>query len=1115
MEEGNWGLAEERLRELEKTLPENALPPINLAICYFLLDKRQEALEQIERASQLDPDNPQMLFALARILERDPKDRAEWLKALDHFAEVRPHDPRPYFLRARGLSFDKKFVEAVLFLEEALNRAPDNLLLMVELLSASARAGDAAATSDALDAIEDRLQGFEGALEEYADQLRELLRADDPEGLLPPAMVIGNLLRPTELIQIGMVELTGDYQGVGMLPQMDFVPPLPKSIQGGADIEVEFVDATLESGLDDLPAVAFALWSPSPDTGTMLAANEGALYRLQARNGQLGLEPVALATKVVAPAISFDFNQDEIPDLVVGDGVGGLGIHLGRPGGNYAEAQPILTGPGDSQLLGLYPLDLDHDGDLDIFGARAGRDIYLQNNGSDWSEKAKELGLVGEPVASTDVVSADLDNDGDLDLLTLQPSSGPRLYLNRRAGTFVESSHQLNLDPVHGEFVEARAADFDNDGLFDLLLWGAKGGVLLANRETEYQPVLPSGMPDRAWQAAEVLDADNDGDQDILAVAGDELFLLRNRGEGDLVAEATGRELPRVDQLLTDDYDGDGDLDLLALAKDGRPRFLRNEGGNRNNWLGLQLKGKSDNSGKNNTQGLYVRIEIRAGEEFQVIQGNGGRNHVGLGARRQADVIRAVWTNGVPQVWQLVGANRILVEEQVLKGSCPFLYVWDGEEFTFVTDLMWKSPLGMVLADGTRAPHQSARDFVKIAGNRLRPAGGELWIQTTEELWEVAYIDEQRLIAVDYPSSFELLVDEKFSLPPHALEPPIHWVDHLLAPVVARDHRGRDVLGKIDELDGVHVDDLPLDRYQGLTRGHDLRFTFSEVPGGQRLRLVLWGWIFPTDTSINLALSQDSDRALRPPRLEVLQHDGSWRVLDVWVGFPSGKSKVVVVDLPRELPPGELTLRLSTNLQIYWDSLRLAVGDPIVSSVVTPLTPKAADLHYRGFSRLYRGTATGPHLFDYEDVSIEPRFRDMIGPFTRYGPVGQLLHTADDRYVVMNAGDEMTVRFDAGLLPRLPAGWKRDFILYTDGWVKDGDLNTLFSQTVRPLPYHGMMSYPDRPTHRFPDSREHLRYQGAYQTRWVTGRKFREFLRGAELSRVTSETAADRSPDGD
>jgi hypothetical protein len=311
------------------------------------------------------------------------------------------------------------------------------------------------------------------------------------------------------------------------------------------------------------------------------------------------------------------------------------------------------------------------------------------------------------------------------------------------------------------------------------------------------------------------------------------------------------------------------------------------------------------------------------------------------------------------------------------------------------------------------------------------------------------------------------------------------------------------------------VDDLPLDRYQGLTRGHDLRFTFSEVPGGQRLRLVLWGWIFPTDTSINLALSQDSDRALRPPRLEVLQHDGSWRVLDVWVGFPSGKSKVVVVDLPRELPPGELTLRLSTNLQIYWDSLRLAVGDPIVSSVVTPLTPKAADLHYRGFSRLYRGTATGPHLFDYEDVSIEPRFRDMIGPFTRYGPVGQLLHTADDRYVVMNAGDEMTVRFDAGLLPRLPAGWKRDFILYTDGWVKDGDLNTLFSQTVRPLPYHGMMSYPDRPTHRFPDSREHLRYQGAYQTRWVTGRKFREFLRGAELSRVTSETAADRSPDGD
>ncbi|MGB6995290.1 MAG: hypothetical protein WBG00_18855, partial [Thermoanaerobaculia bacterium] len=219
--------------------------------------------------------------------------------------------------------------------------------------------------------------------------------------------------------------------------------------------------------------------------------------------------------------------------------------------------------------------------------------------------------------------------------------------------------------------------------------------------------------------------------------------------------------------------------------------------------------------------------------------------------------------------------------------------------------------------------------------------------------------------------------------------------------------------------------------------------TFSGVPAGERLRLLLWGWIFPTDSSINLALSQDSSRAPRPPQLEVLKSDGRWQPLDVWVGFPNGKRKVVVVELPGEIPSGEVTLKLSTNLQIYWDAARLAIGDPVIAPVVTSLKPRAADLHFRGFSRVYRETPTGPHLFDYEHVSVEPRFRDMIGPFTRYGSVEELLQVADDRYVVMNAGDEMTVRFDAMKLPLLPPGWRRDFILSTDGWVKDGDLNTL------------------------------------------------------------------------
>ncbi len=122
----------------------------------------------------------------------------------------------------------------------------------------------------------------------------------------------------------------------------------------------------------------------------------------------------------------------------------------------------------------------------------------------------------------------------------------------------------------------------------------------------------------------------------------------------------------------------------MALGEKGA-LFWRNDGGNRNHWLRLTLRGKNDNNAKNNTQGLYARIEARVAGSYQAILGNGGVNHLGLGAEREAEVIRVVWTNGLPQTWRRVAGDRTLVEEQVLKGSCPFLYTWDGETFAFHT----------------------------------------------------------------------------------------------------------------------------------------------------------------------------------------------------------------------------------------------------------------------------------------------------------------------------------------------------------------------------------------------------------------------------------------------
>ena len=811
MEEGQYAGAEDHLRELARILPNNILPPINLALCYFHLNKPEAALREIRRARELDPDNPQMLYGLARLLRYDAAAEESWLEVVRHFAAVHPDDARPYYLRAQALEGTTELSQVVELLQQALQRAPENLVLLADLLVAAAAAEDLEATVDALNAIEDRLDGFEGNAEDYAERLRDLIFEGQSDSLRPPTQVLRNLLRPTDLYQLSRLPLEGRGQaGREIFPQLDFDPPLPKSIQGGQDIRIAFEDATELTGLNGAQPTPLTVAARESEVDELLGAGGGGLERLEFRQGRFHFRSVDLEPPPRGLTISYDINQDELSELVTAHADYGIRLYLGRDGGGYRPASVVVEQRGRQGFEGLFPLDVDHDGDLDLFLARAAvSDQYFQNNGDGtWTERAREVGLAGNETDTTDLTVADFDDDGDLDLVVVHPASHPRLYLNQRVGGFRDATSSYDLDSLPGRYHAVRSADFDNDGLFDLLLWGDAGGLLLLNRGPGFATApLPDSLA-TAWRTAEVGDYDNDGDQDFAVVLkdGGELLLVRNRRQ-EFSVEESGLSDSGVRALVRGDFDEDGDLDLVAQLASGGKRLWRNEGGNRNNWVRLRLQGRNDNNAKNNTQGLFSRIEARVGDSFQVKLGDGGVNHLGLGAQRQADVIRVVWTNGLAQTWPQVSANQTLIEKQVLKGSCPFLYTWNGEGFEFVTDLMWKSPLGMIQANGSPAPHQSARDFVMVPGEALVPVGGELWLQVTAELWETAYVDRQRLMAVDHPAAVELVVDEKLSPPPYATQAPLHWIGQALLPVEARDHRGRDVLAKISRRDGLHVAD--------------------------------------------------------------------------------------------------------------------------------------------------------------------------------------------------------------------------------------------------------------------------------------------------------------------
>ena len=174
-------------------------------------------------------------------------------------------------------------------------------------------------------------------------------------------------------------------------------------------------------------------------------------------------------------------------------------------------------------------------------------------------------------------------------------------------------------------------------------------------------------------------------------------------------------------------------------------------------------------------------------------------------------------------------------------------------------------------------------------------------------------------------------------------------------------------------------------------------------------------------------------------------------------------------------------------MEIYWDQIFYSDCNSDVPVISNVLDPVAADLHYRGFSRIYRkGGRYGPHWFDYSDVDSDQKWRDLIGDYTRYGDVLPLLTASDNKYIITNAGDETTIKFSAEGLPKLKKGWTRDFLIRSVGWVKDGDLNTAYGNTVVPLPFHGMKSYPPSETDTYPEDPELQEYIREYNTRKVT-----------------------------
>jgi hypothetical protein len=222
----------------------------------------------------------------------------------------------------------------------------------------------------------------------------------------------------------------------------------------------------------------------------------------------------------------------------------------------------------------------------------------------------------------------------------------------------------------------------------------------------------------------------------------------------------------------------------------------------------------------------------------------------------------------------------------------------------------------------------------------------------------------------------------------------------------------------------------------------------------------LQGWVDWADGSTFLAAAQEG-KPLSPPALQVKNKKGEWVTVVEDMGMPSGKPKAMVVDLTGKFLSASREVRIVTNMCVYWDEIFLSEGSTTPEHRLTALTASQASLQFRGFSpSVIHPERKQPEEFSYPNPEPTSLWNPTPGNYTRYGEVKSLVGSIDDQLVVMGSGDELRAEFDPASLPPVPQGWRRDYLLHVDGWAKDRDANTAYSQNVMPLPFHRMSGYP-------------------------------------------------------
>ncbi len=888
--------------------PSLAVSHLNAGIVLLVLQRLPEAKAELDRAAKIDPSNPRIWYNLG-LLERAQSNCEGSIAAFEQVIKLDPSSADAYYFLGSCYLERQDFAKAADEYRAAIRINSMHPSAEFGLARALQRSGNPTEAKVHLERFQHLTHEKLGPVmaPSYGDQgayslAQEIKSASPPVGPMIPITFASLPLpaAPTEAKsaanEIGGGICLIDLEGHG---KPDLI------VLGDGDHAISYYHHT--------PDGSFELGSAK----------------------KLGLTATGHA---VACAVG-DFDSDNHPDLAIAMS-DRIILYRNNGDNTFTDVTEKAGIKQINQPAGLTFIDFDHDGDVDLLvtgsaGSNDSANVLWRNNGNQTFTEWTTPTALGGKGHTTSAMLSDLNNDRAVDI-AVAGDEGVSLYFNPREGNFVEQplyGKEASLPPAVGLTV----LDFNKDGWMDIAVThtGAPGVTLWKNidgKRFERVP-LPIAEATRAWGITPI-DFDNDGWIDLAAVVetpkGVEVRVLRNKGDGTFedVSAKLGLDkplAPTARSLVALDADGDGDADLLVSTLNGAPILLRNDGGSRNHSFLITLAGNADNK-----TAIGTKVEVFAGGLWQKWEVPGASGYLsqgpgtilaGLGEWDQSVIVRLLWPTGVPQDELNIAAKGVAeVKELDRRGSsCPVVFAWNGSKYEFITDTIgaavighWVSPYAHNIPDPD--------EWIKVEGSHLQAKDGYLSLRLGEPMEEVNFVDQVRLVAIDHPANSEVYPNERFKNDPPFSETKTIFTEQAHPVVAAWDNNGKDVTAVLARIDHQYVRDFTNLPFSGFANTHSLTLDLGPTSPDKPLRLLMHGFIeYFSATSLYSAWQA----GLSPisPYVEAQLPDGSWKRIVDDMGFPAGLPRTIVTDLTGRMPEGATRIRITTNLQIYWDQI--------------------------------------------------------------------------------------------------------------------------------------------------------------------------------------------------